>query len=548
MSHRIFSAILLAVVFSVAASSIQADVPRLISYQGKVTDNAGVPIAGPVNLTVRLSTAPVLGILLFTESHDSVPLSGGVFSISIGANTAGGVPDAALDSAEIWLSVSVNGAPELTPRVRLVSVPYAVKSKVAQSLVQPGSFTAVATTNASGHLQIPTGRIVFGSGNTPLITAGHDNAAGNEKRVWLGHSQNYPSYGIQYRDIASDSLPGDSIEFIAGNQTQPRFGFDLPGAAFTTYLGAQRHSQLGPNGSGGGVLRTWDESNNQTLIAGSVATGGGGFMNLHMNASIWPGVELDGDDGDSGLVLVKAAGNATRVRLDGSGTGTAGDVRLYDTDGTNTVRILAAESTTTGSRLSLYDADGTNTIDFDSELGANGGGYFALRNGAGTTTISLRSDISGNGRVTTQELQITGGSDLSESFDVHSGSGNPLPGMVVSIDPSRPGALAVCSRPYDRTVAGVISGAGGIRTGLMMGQKGSVADGEHPVALTGRVWCLTDASYGSVNSGDLLTTSPTPGHAMVVRNHQKAQGAILGKAMTSLDSSKGLVLVLVSLQ
>ena len=169
MSHRIFSAILLAVVFSAAASSIQADVPRLISYQGKVTDNAGVPIAGPVNLTVRLSTAPVLGILLFTESHDSVPLSGGVFSISIGANTAGGVPDAALDSAEIWLSVSVNGAPELTPRVRLVSVPYAVKSKVAQSLVQPGSFTAVATTNASGHLQIPTGRIVFGSGNTPLI-------------------------------------------------------------------------------------------------------------------------------------------------------------------------------------------------------------------------------------------------------------------------------------------------------------------------------------------------------------------------------------------
>lgn len=296
------------------------------------------------------------------------------------------------------------------------------------------------------------------------------------------------------------------------------------------------------------MLRTWDESNNQTLIAGSVATGGGGFLNLHMNASIWPGVELDGDDGDSGLVLVKAAGNATRVRLDGSGTGTAGDVRLYDTDGTNTVRILAAESTTTGSRLSLYDADGTNTIDFDSELGANGGGYFALRNGAGTTTISLRSDISGNGRVTTQELQITGGSDLSESFDVHSGSGNPLPGMVVSIDPSRPGALAVCSRPYDRTVAGVISGAGGIRTGLMMGQKGSVADGEHPVALTGRVWCLTDASYGSVNSGDLLTTSPTPGHAMVVRNHQKAQGAILGKAMTSLDSSKGLVLVLVSLQ
>jgi len=83
---------------------------------------------------------------------------------------------------------------------------------------------------------------------------------------------------------------------------------------------------------------------------------------------------------------------------------------------------------------------------------------------------------------------------------------------------------------------------------MMMGQQGSLADGEHPVALTGRVYCMVDADQGAVEPGDLITTSDLPGHGMKVADHSRAQGAIVGKAMTSLDKGKGLVLVLVSLQ
>jgi hypothetical protein len=83
---------------------------------------------------------------------------------------------------------------------------------------------------------------------------------------------------------------------------------------------------------------------------------------------------------------------------------------------------------------------------------------------------------------------------------------------------------------------------------MMMGHTGSAADGDYPVALTGRVYCWADAANGSIGPGDLLTTSDTPGHAMKVTDHAKAQGAILGKAMSSLENGKGLVLVLVSLQ
>ena len=166
----------------------------------------------------------------------------------------------------------------------------------------------------------------------------------------------------------------------------------------------------------------------------------------------------------------------------------------------------------------------------------------------GTQAIEIDSDYNGNGRIITQELQITGGSDLSEQFDVNTLDFEIQPGMVVSIDPDKPGNLTISSEPYDNKVAGIISGAGGIKTGMLMGQTGTEADGAHPVALTGRVYCYVDTANGPIEPGDLLTTSATPGYAMKVTDHSKALGAIIGKAMTSLPEGKGLVLALVSLQ
>ena len=97
-------------------------------------------------------------------------------------------------------------------------------------------------------------------------------------------------------------------------------------------------------------------------------------------------------------------------------------------------------------------------------------------------------------------------------------------------------------------MAGIISGAGGVKPGMLMGQKGSSADGAFPVALTGRVYVWADASNGPIQPGDLLTTTDAPGHAMKVTDYARAHGAIIGKAMTSLQEGTGLVLVLVALQ
>lgn len=165
--------------------------------------------------------------------------------------------------------------------------------------------------------------------------------------------------------------------------------------------------------------------------------------------------------------------------------------------------------------------------------------------GIGTTTPQEKLDV--NGTTRTKVIQITGGADFAESF--HIMSTEPVePGMVACIDPEQQGQLRISGKAYDTTVAGIVSGAGGVNPGLLMSQSNSDLHGEYSVALAGRVYCRADASNRAIKPGDLLTTSDIPGHAMKVTDYTKAQGTIIGKAMNSLAEGRGLVLVLVTLQ
>jgi hypothetical protein len=144
-------------------------------------------------------------------------------------------------------------------------------------------------------------------------------------------------------------------------------------------------------------------------------------------------------------------------------------------------------------------------------------------------------------------ISINGGSDLAEPFSVGAGAGTIPAGAVVVIDAKNPGQLKISDQPYDRRVAGVISGANGVNPGIQMRQQG-LLEGDRNVALTGRVYVQADTSNGAIEPGDLLTTSSAPGVAMKATDPARAQGAILGKAMTGLGKGKGTVLVLVTLQ
>lgn len=200
-------------------------------------------------------------------------------------------------------------------------------------------------------------------------------------------------------------------------------------------------------------------------------------------------------------------------------------------------RVLNIQAAPNGEAAVLYSASSGNDYWY---AGRTTDGKFTFLGGAATGASAT---------VSVPILEIRGGSDIAEPYDVAATDGvAPTPGMVVSIDPTRVGKLRVASGSYDRMVAGIISGANGVNTGLTLTQSGSIADGDLPIAKVGRVWCLADASVGEIRAGDLLTTAETPGHAMKAGDIARSQGAILGKAMSDLKSGKGYVLVLVGLQ
>jgi len=161
-----------------------------------------------------------------------------------------------------------------------------------------------------------------------------------------------------------------------------------------------------------------------------------------------------------------------------------------------------------------------------------------------TGNVSVSGDHVVSGTVTAKIDVIVGGADCAEEFDVVDAR-HLEPGTVVVID--QEGALKESHDAYDKKVAGIVSGAGGYRPGIVLDRR--TTDLRRTViALVGKVYCKVDAQYGPIEMGDLLTPSPTPGHAMKASDPGRAFGAVIGKALRPLHDGRGLVPVLVALQ
>ncbi len=254
-------------------------------------------------------------------------------------------------------------------------------------------------------------------------------------------------------------------------------------------------------------------------------------------------VPHNGTGGGARLILRKPS-SAQTLRLDAD-AGLGSEFSMATSSGVETFEVKSSSITANqGAELRMSTSGGTDTVEIVASEGFNSGAQILLRRFDGKATIILDADASGDGLLTTNVLQITGGSDLVEGFDT---AIDCAPGSVVVIDPVHEGGLTLSTEPYDFRVAGVVSGAGGVKPGIRLGQDG-VLDGATEVALTGRVYVRCSAENGAIEAGHLLTTSSVAGVAMRATDPERSNGAVLGKAMGSLASGEGLVLVLVNLQ
>jgi hypothetical protein len=181
--------------------------------------------------------------------------------------------------------------------------------------------------------------------------------------------------------------------------------------------------------------------------------------------------------------------------------------------------------------------------------------------GIGTATPGAKLEVSGSVKLTagsggsitfqdgtTQSTAYTGvtcGGDYAESVDVTGDRTKYEPGDVLVLDSDNPGKILKSAEPYSVSVSGIYS----TKPGTVGRRQTTPANpDEVPMAVIGIVPAKVSAENGPIKVGDLLVTSSTPGYAMRGTDRSRMLGAIVGKAMATLDSGKGAIEVLVTLQ
>ncbi len=115
---------ILAIVFIITHT--QSQVPRLISYQGVLTDTSGnVKPDGIYNITFRLYDAAIGGNMLWSETQ-ALSVEGGLMYATLGNTTSLG--NSLAFDVPYYLEIQVENEPALSPRIRLTSSPYSFRS------------------------------------------------------------------------------------------------------------------------------------------------------------------------------------------------------------------------------------------------------------------------------------------------------------------------------------------------------------------------------------------------------------------------------------
>lgn len=517
--------LLAVVVFLVQGRADAAPVGTAFTYQGLVQKN-GVPVNGACSIRFTLYDALTAGSQVGNPNPNTVNTTAtkGLFTAMLDFGVS------AFTGTARWLEIEVQGPNDLnytllTPRQPVTPVPYAIHAlngggggltlPFSGSVLAPnGNAFGVTNTHSAG-----TG--VFGDGGFVGVegSGGYAGVYGHSNIQYgvEGVSASGGNPGVRGRANGGPGVQGISVTG-AGLSGTSASGHGVYGTTFDPSMAGVRGEAsvgYGVEGISSSGLGVRGQSNSGTGVHGQSTSGFGveGTTSGSDKAGVLGRNESAGSDlGGAGAQAVFGYASRGAVGVYGVSEGNDGVVGLSNADWNAGVLGNA-------SRLNGF------------------GGWFS--NSAGGVT--LRAE----GLAQVRTLQILG-SDLAESFPVS--AGDVEPGTVLEIVGDAAGTLRESREAYNPRVAGVASGANGLATGVILEGRSFEKHGKVPVAMSGRVWVKCDATRGPIRVGDLLTTSSRPGHAMRASDASRATGAILGKAMTSLETGTGLVLALVSLQ
>ncbi|KPL02300.1 MAG: hypothetical protein AMJ90_06135, partial [candidate division Zixibacteria bacterium SM23_73_2] len=113
----------------IAGSSL-AKAPQLINYQGLLTQSDGTPLNEPHDLTFKIYGSESGVDSLWWEHHTGVTVNNGLFNVILGSISS--LSPSVFDDTLRYIGIAVDSDPELSPRSRLTSVPYAYHAASAE--------------------------------------------------------------------------------------------------------------------------------------------------------------------------------------------------------------------------------------------------------------------------------------------------------------------------------------------------------------------------------------------------------------------------------
>lgn len=605
------SCLLLGVLSLTVAPGNASDVGSAFTYQGELTLN-GTPVSNTCDFQFSLWTSAVFGSQVgATQALNNVTVTGGHFTVPLDFGAAAFAGQARWLRIDVRSPAGGGAFTTLNPRQELTPTPYAIGlalpyagsdddagnsfSMTNSGLGRAGSFSISNAANNSAALNAVT----VGAGALSAAVRGQ-NLALNTQSIGVWGSAAGPGWGLYGQTPSGRGVFGEATSSGFGlyglsNGTAGVGAYGLHSSGSGTAAGVFGETLSFATGAAGVYGRATTPSGLLTYgvfgeSLGATGTGvrgqcagGTGVHGLHTaTTGTNPGVLGETSSTSAGAVGVigRTPGHVTQLSFGVYGeSGSTTGVGVYGTSAIGVhgvgnaygVKGEASDSSSTGvwalgsggalSQPALRaDNSGGPAIEAYGRTAIRGegddagvvgvtfdedgvGGSFTNFDGGTALRVDGKAEVIGT--VSCNVLEILGGGDLAERFEF---SESASPGMVVEIDLDRPGKLCLSRSAYNKRVAGVISGANALNAGVVLGIQ-PAGDRNLPIALSGRVWVHCDTRDSGVAPGDLLTTSDLPGHAMRVADNNKAQGAIIGKAMSELPQGQsGMVLVLVNLQ
>jgi hypothetical protein len=571
--------------------------PVVIPLRGTVLAPSGQPQTGTVQLAIAIYAAADDPAPVWVEVQTVTLGDGGTYSINAGATQENGIPAELLTAGtNQWLGVTVGSGPE-QPRMRLVTVPYALRAASADTLGGKTAAEFVATSDLvegvrdaldSPELQTELKNAAKGSGTDPGIAAtvgrmpkfttvggAVDDSAVTDSGGFIGVGTTAPNYLLHAHSAGSHSLfqitntttgstaaDGTWMGVLAGDPTFRIINQEA--APIELYTNATRRITVDAAGKMGiGVdapnypVQLHSPAGNSLFQLTNAATGltpaDGSYFGVLLGNSTFRIMNQEN------AAIAMFTNGQPRLLIGSNGfvgIGTQAPNYLTHLHATTGHALLQLTNATTGAAGSdgvyLGVLDGQTSL---RVMNQEAGNIELFTSGANRVTVTAAGNVGIGTVAPTAQLHVTGNAvidgniaakyqDIAEWVD----SDAPIePGSVVIVDPKRNNAVMPGSRAYDARVIGAVSP----QPGLILGERGP---NKVMVAQSGRVRVKVDTANGPIRIGDLLVTSARPGYAMRSRpvkvgdTYMHRPGTVLGKALEPLAKGTGDILVLLTLQ